>query len=282
MGTQGERPSRPHLGRRPQLPSILAGAARLLRPTIVFGTCTGMHTRRSRTRCPGDQQQLRPECQQIHELLIESKLASVAVAAGKSCSFGNSRFKPRQRTRSNCFRSLKVLVGATGFVPSGGPWAARCLKPVGRPRAKILSEMVGATGFEPATPCAQGRCATRLRYAPTREDPRLSHTCHQPQRQIPPRPTPRQPARIPTDAVIPRPRHRSRRRRGPEARPARAQPRPLETEDQSWALPNSTPPAEGARSCGEREAQGELSASGSRMGAQPASTSSSSNASSPW
>src|SRR5438445_11097123 len=30
-------------------------------------------------------------------------------------------------------------------------------------------EVVGATGFEPATPCAQGRCATRLRYAPTLE-----------------------------------------------------------------------------------------------------------------
>ena len=28
--------------------------------------------------------------------------------------------------------------------------------------------MVGAGGFEPPTPCAQGRCATRLRYAPTR------------------------------------------------------------------------------------------------------------------
>ena len=28
-------------------------------------------------------------------------------------------------------------------------------------------EMVGAAGFELATPCAQGRCATRLRYAPT-------------------------------------------------------------------------------------------------------------------
>jgi hypothetical protein len=27
--------------------------------------------------------------------------------------------------------------------------------------------MVGAAGFELATPCAQGRCATRLRYAPT-------------------------------------------------------------------------------------------------------------------
>jgi hypothetical protein len=31
--------------------------------------------------------------------------------------------------------------------------------------------VVGATGFEPATPCAQGRCATRLRYAPTLKDP---------------------------------------------------------------------------------------------------------------
>src|SRR5258705_2152044 len=32
---------------------------------------------------------------------------------------------------------------------------------------RFLSKVVGATGFEPATPCAQGRCATRLRYAPT-------------------------------------------------------------------------------------------------------------------
>ena len=28
-------------------------------------------------------------------------------------------------------------------------------------------KLVGAIGFEPTTPCAQGRCATRLRYAPT-------------------------------------------------------------------------------------------------------------------
>jgi site-specific DNA recombinase len=33
-------------------------------------------------------------------------------------------------------------------------------------RAKT-EELVGAIGFEPTTPCAQGRCATRLRYAPT-------------------------------------------------------------------------------------------------------------------
>src|SRR5579871_6032046 len=30
-----------------------------------------------------------------------------------------------------------------------------------------LGCLVGARGFEPPTPCAQGRCATRLRYAPT-------------------------------------------------------------------------------------------------------------------
>jgi hypothetical protein len=32
---------------------------------------------------------------------------------------------------------------------------------------KYLILLVGARGFEPRTPCAQGRCATRLRYAPT-------------------------------------------------------------------------------------------------------------------
>ena len=31
---------------------------------------------------------------------------------------------------------------------------------------KLLLLLVGAIGFEPTTPCAQGRCATRLRYAP--------------------------------------------------------------------------------------------------------------------
>ena len=36
-----------------------------------------------------------------------------------------------------------------------------------------LEKLVGAIGFEPTTPCAQGRCATRLRYAPTKEKPFL-------------------------------------------------------------------------------------------------------------
>jgi hypothetical protein len=33
--------------------------------------------------------------------------------------------------------------------------------------ASTGEDLVGARGFEPRTPCAQGRCATRLRYAPT-------------------------------------------------------------------------------------------------------------------
>ena len=31
-------------------------------------------------------------------------------------------------------------------------------------------EMVGVPGFEPGAPCSQSRCATRLRYTPTRRN----------------------------------------------------------------------------------------------------------------
>jgi hypothetical protein len=50
--------------------------------------------------------------------------------------------------------------------------------------------LVGAGRFERPTPCAQGRCATRLRYAPTssivaacRRDPAISD-CHAPPRNV--------------------------------------------------------------------------------------------------
>src|SRR3979409_543532 len=46
-------------------------------------------------------------------------------------------------------------------------WAHDGISEIARKDAKL----VGATGFEPATPCAQGRCATRLRYAPTLKIP---------------------------------------------------------------------------------------------------------------
>src|SRR5262249_20913411 len=35
-------------------------------------------------------------------------------------------------------------------------------------RRWLAARPVGARGFEPPTPCAQGRCATRLRHAPNR------------------------------------------------------------------------------------------------------------------
>jgi hypothetical protein len=36
-----------------------------------------------------------------------------------------------------------------------------------REATNVLKRLVGASGFEPETSCAQGRRATRLRYAPT-------------------------------------------------------------------------------------------------------------------
>ena len=33
---------------------------------------------------------------------------------------------------------------------------------------EYLRFKIGMTGFEPATPCSQGRCATKLRYIPIR------------------------------------------------------------------------------------------------------------------
>jgi hypothetical protein len=47
--------------------------------------------------------------------------------------------------------------------------AGNCLDGVLRAFGSVLDpvNLVGAIGFEPTTPCAQGRCATRLRYAPT-------------------------------------------------------------------------------------------------------------------
>ena len=38
--------------------------------------------------------------------------------------------------------------------------------------------LVGAIGFEPTTPCAQGRCATRLRYTPLNCAPTSSEDRH--------------------------------------------------------------------------------------------------------
>lgn len=71
-------------------------------------------------------------------------------------------------------RDTLVNGNLPGFPESinGAPGRARTPDPrLRRPLlypAELLAPVVGARGFEPPTPCSQGRCATRLRYAPTR------------------------------------------------------------------------------------------------------------------
>jgi hypothetical protein len=92
----------------------------------------------------------------------------------------------RQRIRCS-LAHLRVPpeVATSGFVEAEGWWGwigcrrRACEGSAGLPLSRRIAsgvlprcypgtrKVVGATGFEPATPCAQGRCATRLRYAPT-------------------------------------------------------------------------------------------------------------------
>src|SRR5262245_21388977 len=74
-------------------------------------------------------------------------------------------------------------------------------------RSKTLRILVGATGFEPATPCAQGRCATRLRYAPTLTILRQVHGPSRPRKSwelylLPPNSGARFPAAPPPNSLI--------------------------------------------------------------------------------
>src|SRR5215471_14163348 len=74
-------------------------------------------------------------------------------------------------------RRRQVWTGSVDAAPgySGDPAVSSVCGVVSCPRPaglrRILRNLVGAIGFEPTTPCAQGRCATRLRYAPTFDFP---------------------------------------------------------------------------------------------------------------
>src|SRR5438128_11961910 len=87
----------------------------------------------------------------------------------KSCS---DILPARSRVSSTCIRSRRIdewrwKNWRRWFLDPNGPkfhglkiWRSQNL-------LKAQRMLVGAIGFEPTTPCAQGRCATRLRYAPT-------------------------------------------------------------------------------------------------------------------
>src|SRR6185436_4859669 len=60
------------------------------------------------------------------------------------------------------------LIGVPGRIRTCDPQLRRLLLYPSELRGQGGAEMVGARGFEPPTPCSQSRCATRLRYTPTR------------------------------------------------------------------------------------------------------------------
>ena len=74
----------------------------------------------------------------------------MGIAAGKSTKFPRERSRLLNLEESYCYK----IIYSRFF---GRPGNARI----------SLILLVGAGRFERPTPCAQGRCATRLRYAPT-------------------------------------------------------------------------------------------------------------------
>ncbi len=67
--------------------------------------------------------------------------------------------KPRKRGRA----ALAPLVARQkGFEPLTRGLEGRCSSP-----SELLARKIGASRFERPTPCSQGRCATRLRHAPS-------------------------------------------------------------------------------------------------------------------
>ena len=75
--------------------------------------------------------------------------STLALSASKQ----SSRSKT-EGAGSNCLPRLCTEVGESTAQEVASKWQS-------------IGKLVGAPRFERGTPCAQGRCATRLRYAPT-------------------------------------------------------------------------------------------------------------------
>jgi hypothetical protein len=95
--------------------------------------------------------------------------------AGKPAQRSKSISKARNAHQWSSGRGSPIAVS-----PKSGKWSDSLKLALPHDRAcgqsnrhfqnvveRTKMELVGARGFEPRTPCAQGRCATRLRYAPT-------------------------------------------------------------------------------------------------------------------
>src|SRR6476469_124517 len=82
--------------------------------------------------------------------------------------------RPRRERRANAAHSVVRLVVGLAFrfgaqrALSFRFWRRAARRRGPRNLGVYWEKLVGAGGFEPPTPCSQSRCATRLRYTPTR------------------------------------------------------------------------------------------------------------------
>jgi hypothetical protein len=98
------------------------------------------------------------------------RLIGIGTLAGQSSLVAEFDFDPRNKSQ------VTSSIGSNGDQPAEQESASRSRydsssneiadKLMDR-SAKYLKSLVGAPGFEPGASCAQGRRATRLRYAPT-------------------------------------------------------------------------------------------------------------------
>ena len=86
----------------------------------------------------------------------ESQSGTLPLSYGHHVTLGETGLPGRTRTSDPQLRRLMLYPTElrADFDPPG--------------RGLTAAQLVGARGFEPPTPCAQGRCATRLRHTPKR------------------------------------------------------------------------------------------------------------------
>ena len=87
-----------------------------------------------------------------------SRISTTTTEEAKGATRFHLSHLPRLTTRTEHIKQLKY----NSIHPQQ--------KSTHRINCKCLNLLVGETGIEPATPCSQGRCATRLRYSPTKDE----------------------------------------------------------------------------------------------------------------
>ena len=94
---------------------------------------------------------------------VEAEAAAAAPCRRRRSSPSADRWSARS---AGSYSSTQVGLALAGLHGVAGRSVNACATALSSPLRSVCNKMVGAARFEPTTPCAQGRCATRLRYAP--------------------------------------------------------------------------------------------------------------------